>query len=508
MTGDLGSELNALHGQHRDEHADARPGPDVARSIARRHRARRGLWGGAAAAAILLVGAAAMPSIIGALPSASAPSASPSPVLSITERVVEEITMPFPSIEDDDVDTWAFRARPEACGQPLPEPALAVDDFSVSWVLPDAIELSLSDYSGTGTPEARATLTYDGEGEVPATVDPMMALFVHDGVVVGWAPGYQEPRFHTYASGAGSSTNWEGWGAFACTDRGEEAQELPAGDYRAAFAVSIHASTTQNALQDLRQHGYEVPPIEYLGAYREGSYECERAIDWDMGVPITCDPDTLHGVELDLEAGEVTFPYRASAYVRDVDATFVSDAVPAKVEEGVDPFQEFRNQVPAYEPPAQMQCGDVFSELGDGPLDLQAERTRTTYAVDNVIDTRAWVYGAAWTEATVDLPPTARMWLTVDEELSVVEGGGGVSYGFGGYRTVGWAEVDLPERIVIDRFDGPEPVALRVTAVTWCEGEPSGQVLYPVLSMPHTVTVDGEPTESQGAAIWGGYSDF
>ncbi|WP_297082186.1 hypothetical protein [uncultured Demequina sp.] len=509
MTGGLHAELGALRAQHRAESADARPGPEVARTITRRHRARRAWWGGGAAALVALVGAAAWPSVLGALPTASAPSPSPSPVLSITERVVDEITMPFPSIDADEFSPWAYTASPLECGQPLPDPVSVDDDFSVDWELPDAVEISLNNYSGTGVAEARATVSYGGAGDVPATTQPLTALFVDDGVVVGWSPGSYEPRFQTYASGTPWTATWESWGmALACADAGEDLQPLPEGDYWVGFAVQVSASRSHNATQDLLQQGYLVPPAEYLNGYQEGSYECEQTLQWGSPVPITCDPDTLHGVTIDIDAGELTFPYRSSAYVRDVDATFISDTVPAKVETGEDPFQEFRDSLPAYQPPAEMQCEDVYSELTTDRLLLEAERTRTTYAVDNVIDTRAWVYEAQWSEATISLPPTARMWITAEEEVSTGEGEAGVVYGFTGYRTVGWAEVALPSTVAISRFDGPAPLTLTVQDVTWCDGEPSGQVLSPVLVAPLTITIDGETIEAEGVAIWSGGVNF
>ncbi|GIG53841.1 hypothetical protein [Demequina activiva] len=487
---DLGPELRALREGLRSEHAASTPPPSLRRDIARSRRTRAGLWSAAAAVGIVAIAASALPALLAQdEPDPAATAALPA----IDPPVYVDATVSF-----DEATDWLddpASAGPPQCGTPMPQSLAARDGFSATHEIPTAVTMQRDAYRTIV--EASVTIRYGRYDEFPVIVDPMTGLVGRDGLVVGWLPPSAQRGVNIFVRGYPSTQTWDGLGgiAIACRQSPDQpATQLEPGDYEVAWMTRVHSSETANAKADLAQRGFAIPPTAVLAAYREGSYECERLQGWSGTVPITCDPGAVPGTEIDLDAGRVTFPYDEDALGREVDVTLVSQTVPLTIAPAPsDPRDVIEAQNPPHEPGEPMQCGDSYGALDGSDLRLSLTVPFDDLEFGSTTEVEAWVQGFDWTQAAVTLPATAPLWITQREQRRAALNDGG-SYGYTLHEVVGRVEVTLPERIAIDRYEGPTSVTIDVSAVQWCDGPPSvsaAALTYSILA-PHTVELDDE----------------
>lgn len=492
MTGDLGDALRSLAQRRGDHLAPVTPPADVRRSIGRRRRLRTGVMAVATVAVLGVVGAASVPAV---LDTVAAPSV-PDPTLSVTERVVAMATVPFDqatSINDsvmDDAVAW--------CGQSLPAPSSAGDEFTATF---DARESDTPPSVGI----MNVRLDYAGAENLHATLSPLVALFAREGVVVGFSVGYEEPGLVTFNAGGGMSRRWanEGiWNAQCPEDGHYPERGLPAGDYETVWTIGVLASEVANAQAELWREGYVIPTAEELEIFREGSYDCRARLSWSEQIPITCDPTALGDTVIDLEAGTVTFPYRADAYDRDVDVRLTSE--PATVTLG-DEFSdnwwiEYEETNPEYVPGTPLACGDQF-RTGYGGVQLALETDLTGLERGAVVDIEAWSVDQDWSELSLELPTGPRAWILESMEVVLEQDNGTVATSVD--RVVGWLDLSLPGQLDLVRYDGPRVFEAEVLDVGWCDGQPHpDQVTGAAIIDPYTVTdADGTRAIDQPVVV-------
>ncbi|WP_084038752.1 hypothetical protein [Demequina sp. NBRC 110053] len=500
---DLSAELARLRDGHARRLEHARAPQSWARDVARRRAGRAAAWAGTASLAILAI-------TVGAVHGAASDSTEPpsaaahSPTPSLPPAPAEEpaawalATVEFGAERDWLADPLV--EGPPQCGEPLPGSMSARDGFRAEHQVPDRVFVRAGT-SGTAA-RASATIRYGRPDEFPVVVDPMVGLVARDGVVVGWLTPSARRGVTTFSRAYPSTQHWIGLGvlAVACdgaADAGPTAgtpavRTLEAGDYEVAWMTRVHATEEANARADLAGRGYSVPPASLLAAFREGSYECEREREESRSaLPLTCDPGAVPGTAVDAEAGSITFPYRADAFGREVDVTFVTRAVPLTIDDAaLDPRKTIEEQNPPHVPGEPMECGAIYSALSESAATLQWADSAGSVEFDSPARVHAWVEGREWTSAAI-VVPDARLWITerIDRRAALSQGG---SYAYSLHHVVGSVDVDLPPRITVSRYDGPAAVDLNLGSVDWC-AEPSR---YPMGSLgfslvaPHTVVTN------------------
>lgn len=486
---DLTRALHELNDSHRAHHSHATPNPALRREIARARRTRAALWGTGAAVSVAALAAAVLPSV---LAGEEAPARDVVDAATFEPPVYAQATVRFDQATDwlDDPESTG----PPQCGAPLPQSLAARDGFSADHEIPDQVTMQRDVYTESVT--ASVSIRYGRYDEFPVVVDPMTGLVAQDGVVVGWLPPSAQRGVNIFVRGYPSTQTWDGLGgiAIACRDSASEPlTQLEPGDYEVAWMTRVHASESANAQADLAQQGFAVPPSSVLSAYREGSYECGRLEGWTGTVPITCDPGAVPGTEVDLDAGTVTFPYDEDALGREVDVTFMSQAVPLTLEAAPDdPLEVIENQNPPHVPGEPMVCGAQYGGLDGSDLLVSMVEPFDRLEYGATAQVEAWVQGFDWTQATVTLPTEATLWITQREQRRAALNDGG-SYGYTLHVVVGRASVTLPAELEIDRYTGPTPFSIEVGAVEWCEGPPqvSAAALTHSVLAPHTIDVDG-----------------
>lgn len=447
--------------------------PAVAHAVRRRRLLRGTLWGAGAALCLGTVGAAAASSLVEVM--AAEHAAEPAPTLSVTDTVVDHATVSF---EDSTGPAWRMPvdlSGPVECGRPLPEPTTTVGEFAAAFDLPQSGTVANS--GSAETPRATIEVTYGGSEDLPTVSEPVTALFARDGVVVGHSMGSQELGLSTWHEGGSSRHTWDSssW-VVACPDGDEPGtiseEMLAPGEYEVVWTMQVHASQGANAQMALLEEGYTVPHSSMADIYREGSYDCQDVATYDGEIPLTCEPGALFGTEIDLEAGTVTFPYRASAYVRDVDATFVSQSrtLTLDIAPGMDWWTQLEEEHPFYQPGTPLECRDEVRWGGDGVVlgwemaaDQLSDGARSTAT--------AWTWTADWSERTLHLPESTRIWLTTTKEVMHDVGDGG-QVGTSVDVVTGWADVTMPASVEMVRYDGPADLEITIDEVAWCDGRP------------------------------------
>ncbi|WP_297082184.1 hypothetical protein [uncultured Demequina sp.] len=496
---DIGEALRALEDDYRDEATADVPPTAVGREIARRRRGRASLWAGGIAACTGLVLAAAVPTIVDAVrpPPSPVPDAMPTAV----PQLYEEATVAFTDA------TWSenpLATGPPQCGHALPDQLSARDGLSATHDVPDAVRIDGVGYL-TGV-AASVTVRYGRFDELPAVMGPLVGLVAADGVVVGWLPPTSSRGLSVFAGAQPFTLTWNGLGGtpVACRDAaGDALERLGPGEYEVAWASQVVASEDDNARADLALRGWAIPPAELVIAYREGSYECGRALAWTGTRPLTCDPGAVPGTRIDLESGTVTFPYDPGALGREIDVTFVSPAVPLTIDGGpADPLAIIERENPPHVAGEPMQCGAEYGGLASSDLLLQLGMPFEQLEFGQPATVDAWARGIAWTEATVDLQTDARLWITqpVQRRAALNDGG---SYAYVLHRVVGSASITVPEQFVIDRYSGPLSVEMVIGEVEWCDGPPevSAATLTYSLHTPHTVTTGAGSVDFEVARL-------
>ncbi|WP_203653263.1 hypothetical protein [Demequina activiva] len=301
----------------------------------------------------------------------------------------------------------------------------------------------------------------------------------------------------TWHPGGSVRHTWDShsWAA-ACPVDGDIADHaLESGEYQVAWTLRVHASQEANAQVALANEGYSVPHSSTLELFREGSYDCMQMMSYDSAVPLTCDPGALFGTEIDLEAGTVTFPYRASAYERDVDATFVSQPQTMTLEgdTGMDWWTQFEESHPPYEPGTPLACGDQIRASSDGVM-LAWDVTWDQLVSGSVVAGSAWRWMPDWSTVSVSFPESTRIWLLTSEDV-FYEMEDGSQVGTSVDTIAGWVDVDLPAQIEMVRYDGPTELDIALGAVEWCGGSPPARERppYGVIVDPHQES-DGSGT--------------
>ena len=487
---DLGPELRAMRERLRAQHAQEAPDPALRREITRTRRTRTALWNASAAVAVIAVAASALPSVL-ARDEPAQVAAEELPT--VDPPVYVDATVGFDQAADW-LDDPASTGPPQ-CGSPMPQSLAARDGFSAEHEIPASVTMERDTYRAVVT--ASVTIRYGRYDEFPVIVDPMAGLVAKDGVVVGWLPPSAQRGVHIFVRGYPSTQTWDGLGgiAIACRESSDQpATQLEPGEYEVAWMTRVHSSETANAKADLAQRGFAVPPTAVLDAYREGSYECERLEGWSGTVPITCDPGAVPGTVVDLDAGEVTFPFDQDALGREVNVTLVSQTVPLTLAPGPsDPRDVIESQNPAHAPGEPMQCGDQYGNLDGSDLRLSLTVPFDDLEFGSSTEVEAWVQGFDWSQATVTLPESAPLWITRREQRRAALNDGG-SYGYTLHEVVGRADVALPEQVEIDRYEGPTPVTIDVGDVAWCDGPPpvsAAALTYSILA-PHRIALDDE----------------
>jgi len=485
---EIGDALRGLQEDYGGEVGAQAPPDTVRRDIARARRARAGLWAGGLAVSAGLLVAAALPSVLDALE--PTPSPIPDAMPTALPPPYEQATVAFADA------AWfesPLATGPTECGQPLPDQLSARDGLSATHDVPAAVRVDTGGYlSGVA---ASVTVRYGRFDELPAVMGPMVGLVAADGIVVGWLPTTSNRGLSVFAGAQPFTLSWNGLGGtpLACRDSADDSFErLGPGEYEVAWVSRVVASEADNARADLALRGWVIPPAELVTAYREGSYECGTALGWSGTRPLTCDPGAVPGTQIDLEAGTVTFPYDPDVLGREIDVTFVSRAVPLTIEGGPrDPLDIIEAENPPYVAGEPMECGADYGGLPSSDLLVRLGMPFEQLEFGQSAQVEAWVRGVAWSEATIDLDPDARLWITQQVQRRAALNDGG-SYAYVLHRVVGSAELTLPDRLAIDRYTGPSPLVVEVGAVEWCGAPPDVSIAgltYSVL-VPHTVTTD------------------
>ncbi|MFW7413916.1 hypothetical protein [Demequina sp. SO4-18] len=470
---EFGDRIRTAAAEQSQRSSDARAPRGLRRRIGRARALRVG--GSAASALVALAGVGAAGVGFTGIGAAPEPSPSASVDLSI-DSTVEYATVPFP---ETDVRLGAV-GEPQRCGEPAPDTHAEDSEFSSTFETPTELELDpatagVAGGPGDGDGDATVTVSYSGADELHVFIERPRALYLRDGMVVGWEPQMREAPLTAMSTSRTVSYPWEWTGFIIGCRTDEQFVALEPGDYEMVLVTDVTMDEQSATLHSLGIEGYTLPPAADAPAFREGGYECADAGMYFGQPPITCTPHALPGVEIDYVAGTATVPYDSSFYDRDVDLTYVSEPVDVTLLEGPDyPTGPGEDDVPTYEPGTVPACGDLYTNgwtrALQGTWDPSQKDMRHIEEGDTLTPS-LWQRATGWTTAEAELAPEPRLWLTRWEDVEIEEDGGGSSV-YQGQRLVGWIDatpVDGPV-VTIDRYDGPAEWPLTVTETGWCDG--------------------------------------
>ncbi|WP_084104715.1 hypothetical protein [Demequina sp. NBRC 110056] len=494
---DLGDDLKARIGAHARAGAGAHAPGTVRRAIRRRRR-RSAMGIGAGSA--LGVGLLAVAAVTTAGSLAEPEEALPSPSVSSTAPIA------YATLDLDDPTTLGWYGAPETlgCGEAPPEPRATDGDFAADFDITVDGELSQDSSSGISTALGTAHLTATPTEKQLAFVHQPYALFVRDGVVVGFDGAVGSRDWWPIGTEWSFSPSLEWWNyTVGCESFETSYEPLPAGEYEMYIVARISASESEAAVYDLETHGMQVMGGGSWESMEPGSFECEQYADWDSYQPLVCDPGGLPGTTIDRSAGTATVPYDASLYSGDLDITLVSEPVTVTLGERIDHHGTDGGPGPleAGEVPA---CGETYGWFEGGEALLHWSGNLGSIDAGDTIEPGVWVWGDSWAEASVTMPDDGRLWLFAGEDLTTEDG-----FTTWVERVVGWADVTSMGDATLDivRFDGPASWPLSVTDLQWCEGfeEAAERIASSVMVATITITDDMGTRDSEGPLQMGNF---
>lgn len=471
-------------------HLGAQALPGTRRTIGRRRAAATVGYGAGSALAVGAVAVAAA-----TLAGREEPTPASSLLPMSTPEVAVQPTTSYATVDlTDPVIANRQHATDALCGAPAPIPTSSSQGISAEFdIITDGLfthQTSGEDLHDIGT----VVLSGHVEDKLPAYVHQPQAVFVQDGVVVGMGTYDQSVSRHML------SNTWEGtyplflYGLPETCGQDEISTPLTAGEYDMYVVSRVTASEVEAAVEAAQSSGVRLPPADLLSVYRPGSYECESLY---VGQPLSCDESALPGASIDFEAQTATIPYQTDLFTRELDVTLVSEPITVRVEVDVDPpaTQSDVRGEPFTAESAPM-CGAQYSHAHGTQLMAFTGQSLADLVPGNTLGLGMWLASPAWTEVTVDMPATARVWL-MKEQLVPLEGDvGSASLS----QVAGWMDIAVRDagELTIDRYDGPQRWSARVTDMSWCADQQPESIRAGWFVATHSLTDDAGTRDRTG----------
>lgn len=469
--------------------------PGTRRTIGRRRAVATVGYGAGSALAVGAVAVAAA-SLVGQ----DEPAPASAPLTSTSPTV--EATVAYATVDLSEPRVGqAWDGRSFHCGTPAPVPTSEAYGFTAHFEYHGDGVISQGDLDEAHEHTVTATVRSTLDEELPAHLHEPQALFVQDGVVVGAAPSAVTREWHQ------TSKDWDATrfahfaGIYDSCGEYERPTPLPGGEYQMYIVSKVTASEVEAAIAAAVAANVTLPPAETLPIYRPGSYDCERPYNGEgMGKPLSCDVSAMPGASIDFDSAIAQIPYESTAYKRDLDVTLVSAPITVHIDDYEAPHADQRDQRDQRGEPFTAEstpmCGAEYSYAHGSELMAFTGQSLADLVPGNTLDLGLWLSSPAWTEITVDMPATARVWL-MDGQLVALEGEvGSASVN----RVAGWMDIAVRDAgaLTIDRYDGPLRWSARVTDVAWCDGEQPESIREGWLLAPFSLTDDAGTRDRTG----------
>ncbi|MFW7413917.1 hypothetical protein [Demequina sp. SO4-18] len=390
---EFSERLRAATAAHATRSAGARAPRGLRASVARARMLRIGSSAAVAAVMIAGIGATGVGlSGMGATPEASSEV---SVDLSIDDGAVAYATVPLPDMH---VAESQWEHITGLCGAPVPTTEAPDPRFDVTYEAPARVEAYQVRGVPPGAAPASADVTYAEGPSLPVFVDGPFALYVSDGIVVGLAPTYQTPVVTTFERGRSATYRWDPMGGSVACDDETGNDVLAPGDYQMVLVTRVHNDVESAVMQSLRIDGFTLPMASELPAFREGGYECDGMYVWNNLTPLTCEPNALPGVEIHEDDSAITVPYDASYFTEDVDLTYVSSPINARIMRDIDDGAPPPPDIPAYERGAVPVCGETYDGIDSGSIRGPLEASTHSLAdvsPGDMVEPELWRLGRA-----------------------------------------------------------------------------------------------------------------
>ena len=473
-------------------HLGAQALPGTRRTIGRRRVTATVGYGAGSALAVGAVAVAAATLVGQEEPApASAPLTSTSPEV--------EATVAYATVDLNEPRVGqAWDGRSFHCGSRAPVPTSEAQGFKAEFDYQGDGVFSQGSVDDAGEHTITATVSFGLDEELPTYLYEPQALFVQDGVVVAAAPSAVAREWQMTSNGWDATRFAHFTGIYDSCGEHERPTPLPGGEYQMYIVSKVTASEVEAAIDAAFAANVTLPPAEMLPVYRPGSYDCERPYNSEgMGRPLSCDVSVMPGASVDFDSATAQIPYESAAYKRDLDVTLVSAPITVQIDDYESPHAEQRGQLDEpFTAESAPMCGAEYSYAHGSELMAFTGQSLVDLVPGNTLDLGLWLSSPVWTEVTVDMPATARVWL-MEEQLTPLEGDVGSAVT---YHVAGWMDIAVRDAgpLTIDRYDGPQSSSFKVTDMSWCDGEQPEYIREGWMLAPFSLTDDAGTRDRTG----------